>query len=85
LRSAQSGDNSSLPKPLLTGKFIRLWGGRRLIVDTGAGAKETFELTGDASEDARKDVGKATAKGSKIAVYYAEDAGKKVAHFFEAM
>jgi hypothetical protein len=60
-------------------------GGKKLVVDTGTGAKETFELTGHASEDAGKDVGKATSKGSKVAVYYTEDAGKKVAHFFEAM
>jgi hypothetical protein len=60
-------------------------GGRKLVVDTGKGAKETFELTGHASEDAGKDVAKATAKGSKVAVYYTEDAGKKVAHFFEAI
>jgi len=59
-------------------------GGKKLVVDTGTGAKETFELTGHASEDAGKDIGKATAKGSKVAVYYTEDAGKKVAHFFEA-
>lgn len=60
-------------------------GGRKLVVDTGTGTKETFELTGHASEDAGKDIGKATAKGSRVAVYYTEDAGKKVAHFFEAM
>jgi hypothetical protein len=60
-------------------------GGRKLVVDTGSGAKETFDLTGHASEDAGKDVAKATAKGSKVAVYYTEDAGKKVAHFFEAI
>lgn len=60
-------------------------GGRKLVVDTGTGAKDTFELTGHASEDAGKDVAKATTKGSKVAVYYTEDAGKKVAHFFEAM
>jgi hypothetical protein len=28
---------------------------------------------------------RARATGSKVAVYYTEDAGKKVAHFFEAM
>ncbi|MGA3087947.1 MAG: hypothetical protein ABSD75_05000 [Terriglobales bacterium] len=60
-------------------------GGRKLVVDTGTGAKETFELTDHASEDAGKGVAKATAKGSKVAVYYTEDAGKKVAHFFETM
>jgi hypothetical protein len=60
-------------------------GGRKLVVDTGTGTKEAFELTGHASQDAGKDVGKGTAKGSKIAVYYTEDAGKRVAHFFEAI
>ena len=42
-------------------------------------------MTGHASEEAGKDVAKATAKGPKVTVYYTEDAGKKVAHFFEAM
>lgn len=60
-------------------------GGKKLVVDTGTGAKETFELTGRASEDAGKEIGKETAKGSRVAVYYTEDAGKKVAHFFEGM
>jgi hypothetical protein len=60
-------------------------GGRKLVVDTGTGAKETFELTGRASEDTGKDVAKGTAKGSNVAVYYTEDAGKKVAHFFEGI
>jgi hypothetical protein len=60
-------------------------GGRKLVVDTGSGAKEIFKLTGHASEDAGKDITKTTAKGSKVAIYYTEDAGKKVAHFFEAM
>jgi hypothetical protein len=60
-------------------------GGKKLVVDTGDGAKQTFELTDHASEDAGKDVAKATAKGSEVAVYFTEDSGKKVAHFFEAM
>lgn len=60
-------------------------GGKKLVVDTGKGAKETFELTERASKDAEKDLAKATTKGSKVAIYYTEDAGKKVAHFFEAM
>ena len=60
-------------------------GGRRLVVDTGKGAKETFELTGHATEDAGKDVARGTLKGSKVTVYYSEKTGKKVAHFFEAI
>ena len=60
-------------------------GGRKLVVDTGTGTRETFQLTGHASEDAGRDIGKETAKGSKVAIYYTEDAGKKVAHFFEVI
>jgi hypothetical protein len=60
-------------------------GGRKLVVDTGKGAKKTFELTEDASADAGKGIAKETLEGSKVTVYYTEDAGKKVAHFFEAI
>jgi hypothetical protein len=58
-------------------------GGKKLVVDTGKGTKQTFQLTDHASEDAGKDIARATPKGSKVAVYYTEDAGKKVAHFFD--
>ena len=58
-------------------------GGKKLVVDTGKGTKQTFQLTDHASEDAGKALARATAKGSKVAVYYTEDAGKKVAHFFD--
>jgi hypothetical protein len=60
-------------------------GGKGLVVDTGGGAKKTFELTDHASEDAGRDIAKGTVKGSKVTVYYTEDAGKRVAHFFEAL
>ncbi|MGA2537565.1 MAG: hypothetical protein ABSF53_16220 [Terracidiphilus sp.] len=60
-------------------------GGKTLVVDTGDGVKKTFELTDHASEDAGKDIAKRTIKGSKVAVYYTEDAGKSVAHFFEVL
>jgi hypothetical protein len=59
-------------------------GGKTLVVDTGDGTKKTFDLTDRASEDAGKGVAKGAVKGSKVTVYYTEDAGKKVAHFFEA-
>jgi hypothetical protein len=59
--------------------------GRNLVVDTRTETKEEFELTGHAGEGAGKDAGKGTAKGSRVAVYYTEDAGKKVAHFFESI
>jgi hypothetical protein len=58
-------------------------GGKTLVVKTADGTEETFRLTGHATEDAGKDIGKGTEKGAKVTVYYTEDAGKKVAHFFE--
>jgi hypothetical protein len=36
------------------------------VIDTGDGAKQTFELTGHASEPAGKDAPKRTANGSKV-------------------
>jgi hypothetical protein len=60
-------------------------GGKKLVVDSGKGADETFRLTDHASVDAGKDIGKGTAQGSKVTVYYTEEAGKKVAHFFKAI
>jgi hypothetical protein len=36
-----------------------------------------------ATEDAGKEVGKATVKSAKVTVYYTGEAGKKIAHFFE--
>ena len=60
-------------------------GGEKLVIDTGDGTKQTFRLTGHATEDAGKDVAKGTIKGSKVTIYYTEDAGKKVAHFFELL
>jgi hypothetical protein len=60
-------------------------GGKKLVIDAADGAKQTFRLTDHATEDAGKDVAKATTKGSKVTVYYTEDAGRKVAHFFEAL
>jgi len=60
-------------------------GGRNLVLDTGKGVKETFHLTDHASEDASNAAAKATVRGTKVTVYYTEDAGKKVVHFFEAL
>jgi hypothetical protein len=34
-------------------------------------------------KDSGKAVGKGTEKGAKITVYYTEETGKKIAHFFE--
>jgi hypothetical protein len=41
-------------------------------------------MTDHASADAGKDIAKGSEKGAKVTVFYTEDAGKKVAHFFES-
>jgi len=57
--------------------------GKRIAVTTADGTKQTFKLSDHAVQDAGKDIGKGSEKGTKVIVYSSEDAGKKVAHFFE--
>jgi hypothetical protein len=52
-------------------------GTKTVVVKTADGTEKTFELTGEAAEDA----GKGVAKGAKVTVYYTEEGGKKVAHY----
>jgi len=59
--------------------------GKTVVVKTADGAEETFHLTERAAVDAGKGVGKGTEKGSQVVVYSSEQAGKKVAHFFEKL
>lgn len=58
-------------------------GGKTIAVKTADGTVQTFKLADDAAVDAGKNVGKATEKSAKVTVYYTEDAGKKIVHFFE--
>ncbi len=60
-------------------------GGRKMVVVTADGTEETFRLTGRAAKDAGKDIAEGSEKGSKVVVYSSEEAGKKVAHFFEKL
>jgi hypothetical protein len=57
-------------------------GAKRLIVKSSDGVESTYRLTDHAAKDGGKDIGEGMEKGAKVTVYYAEDAGKKVAHFF---
>ncbi len=58
-------------------------GGKTLAVKSADGTEQTFKLADHAAEDGAKDVGKGAEKSAKVTVYYTEEAGKKVAHFFE--
>lgn len=57
--------------------------GKKLAVRTADGSVETYKLADHATVDAGKEIGKGAEKASKVTVYYTEDAGKKIAHFFE--
>lgn len=54
-----------------------------VAVKSADGTEKTFDYTSLAGEDVGKTVGKGSEKGAKVTVYYTEEAGKKIAHFFE--
>ena len=58
-------------------------GGKTLVVKSSDGVESTFRLTDHAAKDGGKDVAKGVEKGAKVTVYYTEDAGNKIAHYFE--
>jgi len=60
-------------------------GGKTVSIKTADGTQHTFEVAGTDTEDAAKKVEKASAKTGKVTVYYIEDGGKKVAHYFETL
>ncbi len=60
-------------------------GGKTLVVKTADGTEETYHLTEHAAKDAGKGIGKGSEKSAKVTVYYTEEAGRKVAHFFKAL
>ena len=57
-------------------------GTKTVVVKSADGTEKTFEYTDRAAKDAIKGTGKGIEKGTKVTVYYTEDAGKKIAHFF---
>jgi hypothetical protein len=57
--------------------------GRTLTVKTADGAEDTYRLSERASRDAGKGLTKGSEKSVKVTVYYTEEAGHKIAHFFK--
>jgi hypothetical protein len=54
-------------------------GAKTVTVETAGGAEETYHLTTAAA----RETGKGLDKGGKATIYYSEEGGKKVAHFFK--
>jgi hypothetical protein len=55
-------------------------GAKTVAVKTAEGGEETYHLAGRAA----RETGKGLEKSGKVTVYYTEEAGKKVAHFFKS-
>ena len=55
-----------------------------LVVKGADGTKQTYRLTDHAATDAGKDIAKGAEKSANVTVYYTEEAGHKVAHFFKS-
>jgi hypothetical protein len=58
-------------------------GGKKLVIESADGSEHAFTLTGHAVTDSGKDLAAGAEKGTKVAVYSTEDAGRSIAHFFE--
>jgi hypothetical protein len=56
---------------------------KTMTVKTANGAEETYHIADHATRDTAKDIGKGTEKSAKVTVYYTEEGGRKVAHFFK--
>jgi hypothetical protein len=57
-------------------------GTKTVVVKTADGTEKTFDFTETGGKDIGKAVGAGTEKGAKVTVYYTEESGKKIAHFF---
>lgn len=55
-------------------------GAKTVTVKTEAGTEETYHMTAAAV----RETGKGLNKGGKVTIYYTEEGGKKIAHFFKA-
>ena len=58
-------------------------GAKTLTIKTTRGTEETYRLTDHAARDAGTDIGTDASKTERVTVYYTEQGGHKVAHFFK--
>ena len=58
-------------------------GAKTVTVKTVNGTEETYKMSESAAKDTGKDVAEGTKEGAKATVYYTEEGGKRVAHFFK--
>jgi hypothetical protein len=57
--------------------------GRKISIRLTDGSTQTLRLTKRAATDVGKDVDRASADTTRVIVYYADEAGQRVAHYFK--
>jgi hypothetical protein len=57
--------------------------GRKISIRLADGSMQTLRLTDRAAKDVGKDVDRAAADTTRVVVYYADEAGQRVAHYFK--
>jgi hypothetical protein len=57
---------------------------KTISIKTADGTVQTFHFTDRLARETGADTARGTEKASKVTVYYTEDAGKKVVHFFKS-
>jgi hypothetical protein len=60
-------------------------GGKTVVVKAADGTEHSFEVAGHDTAEAAKGIGKGADKTGKVTVYYSEEGGKKVVHFFQKL
>jgi hypothetical protein len=60
-------------------------GAKTITIKTADGTEEAYRLSEHAAQDAGRDTEDAAKKSANVTVYYSEEAGHKVAHFFKSL
>ena len=60
-------------------------GGKTVTVKAADGTEQTFDVVGKDTKESAEAIGKGADKTRKVTVYYTEQGGKKVAHFFKKL
>jgi hypothetical protein len=58
-------------------------GAKTVTVKAADGTEETYHMAAHATKDAGKDIAEGAEKSAKVTVYYTQEAGHKVVHFFK--
>jgi Cu/Ag efflux protein CusF len=59
-------------------------GAKTVTIATADGTERTFRLVGRGTRETGKDIAKGVDKSAKVTVYYTEEGGDRVAHFFKS-